>query len=428
MGRVHVVGGGLAGLSAALAALDGGHAVTLYEASPHLGGRCRSYHDAKLGRLIDNGTHALAGANPAALALLDRLGHRGDWVTADEDVLRIADLCEDKTRDRLRHVAPPTLRTLLPGRGGPAGHGNLARPGLSDLAGLARTLGGPDRTVASLFRATAFYRDVIDPLTIAALNTPSGEASSRLLAAVLRAGLRGGCGAAPLMPLIARRGLGPDLVDPLADAIRAKGGTIRQGVRVEAMARGNDRATRLETQDGPIALASDDRVCLAVPAQLCGRLMPESVGAVDVAPSPIVNAHFVLDRPVADTRPHMFAVLGGASQWIAIRGDLVSTTVSAADALNAADRETVFETLWSEARRACACLGQALPERPMAWRVVKERWATLRQVPKLGRPGAGTALANVALAGDWTATGLPFTIEGAIRSGQTAIRQLAAQG
>ncbi len=423
MGRIHVIGGGLAGLSAALASLDSGRAVTLYEASPHLGGRCRSYHDAKLGRLIDNGTHALAGANPAALALLDRLGHRGDWVTADEGLLRIADLGENGALDRLRHVAPPTLRTLLPGRSD-----DLAKPGLSDLAGLARTLAGPDRTVAALFRATPFYRDIIDPLTIAALNTPSSEASSRLLAAVLHAGLKGGSGTAALMPLIARRGLGPDLVDPLADAIRAGDGIIRQGTRVEGIARENDRATRLETADGSIPLPPGDQVCVAVPAQHCGRLMPESIDGVDIAPSPIVNAHFVLDHPVADARAHMFAVLGGASQWIVVRGDLVSTTVSAADALNATDRETVFETLWSEARRACACLEQPLPERPLAWRVVKERWATLRQVPKLGRPSAGTALANVALAGDWTATGLPFTIEGAIRSGQTAMRHLAAQG
>ena len=415
MGRVHVIGGGLAGLSAALALLDAGRAVTVYEASPHLGGRCRSYHDAKLDRMIDNGTHALAGANPAALGLLKRLGQRDCWVEADRGHLRIADLGKRTLRD----VAPPSLASLaLPSKTA------LARPGLRDVFGLVRALLGPDRPVGDLFPRSDFYRDVIDPLTVAALNTASDEASSRLLGAVLRAGLVPGRNASSaLMPLIAERGLGADLVDPLVAAIERQGGRIATGRRIDRIVKDESRVRALMSGQDTLALEAADAVCLAVSAPIAARLLPGVVPEDALIASPIVNVHFVLDDVVAE-RPRMVGVLGGASQWLVLRGDTISITVSAATDLAGEPADAILATLWLEAREACELIGHPLPERPRLSRVVKERWATLRQSPRLARAPAEIRFRNLVLAGDWTATGLPFTIEGAIRSGQRAAKAL----
>ena len=229
------------------------------------------------------------------------------------------------------------------------------------------------------------------------------------------------------MPLIARTGLGPDLVDPLAEAVRARGATIALRRRVDAIEVEGGRATALTIGGDTLPLGPDDAVCLAAPAHVSARLIPGLLPENALVASPIVNAHFVLDRAIAPDRARMVGVLGGASQWLALRGDMVSTTVSAADALAGRPTDDIAHLLWGEARAACALLDIALPERPRASRVVKERWATLRQGPGLPRPAAATGVANLVLAGDWTATGLPFTIEGAIRSGRAAAQALGAR-
>lgn len=397
-GRTYVIGAGLAGLAAALRLLDQGRAVTVLEASPHLGGRCRSYVDPDLG-LIDNGTHALTAANPTALGLLDRLGVRERWRPSEGDALQIVDL--------------------------EANHLLALRPRLRDFGALGLRphhllrLLGPDRPVASLFDpASRVHRNLIEPLTVAALNTGTDQASSRLLRRVFLEAWRG---PHALVPLVAERGLGPDLVEPLAEAIRRLGGVISTGARVRGIALSGAHAQKLDRGDETVALGPGDRIILALPPTETERLTGQDFG---FHYSPIVNAHFALvGAPAA--RPRMLGVLGAASQWILTRDRIASVTVSAADGLAGEPAEAIAARLWADVRAALRLVGSGTPEMPLAQRIVKERRATIRQTPGLRRPGAATAWSNVFLAGDWTDTGLPATIEGALRSGVEAARLAA---
>src|SRR3954451_7343718 len=237
--RVIVVGAGLAGLHAALRVREAGVQVTVLEASPHLGGRCRSYTDPALG-VIDNGTHALTAGNPVALALLDRLQLAGRWAPSAGCSLRLVDLAE-----RRAFEIRPRLRDFL---------------ALGVRPWHALPFFGRDRAVSALFdRKTSVYRRFIEPLTIAALNTDPGQASSRLLARVLLEGWRG---PKALIPLVAERGLGPDLVEPLADEVRRLGGTIQTRARVSGLTFEQGRVAALEAEDGAVRLGEADGVVL----------------------------------------------------------------------------------------------------------------------------------------------------------------------
>ena len=399
--RATVIGAGLSGLAAALDLLDHGVEVTVLEASPHLGGRCRTYEDPVMG-LIDNGTHALAAANPVALSLATRLGVRDRWRLSAGGPLKVVDLEE---------------RCVLEVRANPLGFASLGlRPHH------VFKVFGRDRPVSGLFAAgSPVYRRLIEPLTIAALNTPGQEASSHLLRRVLREAWRG---PSALMPLVAERGLGPDLVEPLGAAIRALGGKVETGTRTKALEREGGRVTALELGARTVAVDHDDLVVLAVPPAEAERLTGLDFG---LAHSPIVNAHFDLGTALPGG-VRMIGVIGAASQWVLVRGRIASVTVSAADALVDRPANEIADRLWAETSATLGLLGLPAPERPVAHRIVKERRATIRQTPGLRRPPSATAWRNLVLAGDWTDTGLPATIEGALRSGIAAARMALGRG
>ncbi|MBF0374719.1 MAG: FAD-dependent oxidoreductase, partial [Alphaproteobacteria bacterium] len=175
-------------------------------------------------------------------------------------------------------------------------------------------------------------------------------------------------------------------------------------------------ADALDFGDERWRLEPDDRVVLAVPPAIAAALLP---GLPELPGSPIVNAHFRLDQPPVMADGPMLGLVGGVAQWLFLRGDVLTVTVSAARDLVGMAPEEIAARLW---RDAAAALSPGGPLPP--FRVVKERRATLLHTLSVERlrPSAATRLPTVFLAGDWTATGLPCTIEGAIRSGRTAAR------
>lgn len=393
---VHVVGAGLAGLSAALAAIDAGHRVILHEAAAHAGGRCRSFDDAVTGRVLDNGSHMVLGANAAVFAFLRRIGAEGELVPVDPPELPFLDLHTRETW-RLRPGRPLPFAGLL-------GH----------LALLRLASGG---SVAQALRRTRAYERLWRPLTEAALNTPPEQASARLLGRVLAASLRG---TESLRPFVARHSLDAAFISPAVTALRAAGLEIRFRHALKAID-GDRAATALRFDDDATTLGPHDRVVLAVPPWTAADLLPE---LPRFATASIVNAHYRLDRPVIMPSGPFLGLVGGAAQWLFARDDVLSVTVSAADGLAELPAPEVAGLLWRDA--ACA-LGLSGPVPPC--RVIKEKRATVVQDDHFvrRRPGAKTRFTNVALAGDWTATGLPCTIEGAIRSGTRAARLFPPQ-
>ena len=161
---------------------------------------------------------------------------------------------------------------------------------------------------------------------------------------------------------------------------------------------------------------------MALPSWVAVDLLPGL--SVPQTHRSIVNAHFaILPKPGA---PLLLGVVGGVTEWLFSYPDRLSVTISGADRLLDVPREELARTIWDEVSRLSGFAGEALPR----WQIVKEKRATFAATPAEAarRPGARTHIPNLALAGDWTATGLPSTIEGAIRSGASAAQVLLGAG
>jgi squalene-associated FAD-dependent desaturase len=410
---VHVVGAGLAGLAAAAALARAGRPVILYESTDHAGGRCRSYFDAELGLRVDNGNHLLLSGNHSAMAYLRLIGSRDTFEPPGAAAFPFVDLGSGERWTLRPNRGALPWWVLCPGRR-VAG----SRP-LDYLAALRLRESQPEATVAGrLDTASVLYRRLWAPVAVAALNTAAEDGSALLFWQVLNETL--GNGAAACRPLLPRDGLSESLVDPALAMLRDKGADIRFGVRLRALRFADDRVSGLDFDNGPVAVADDERVVLAVPPTVAARLVPALVAPDDHAP--IVNAHYRFAAP-ADA-PRFIGLVGGTAEWVFCKREIVSVTVSAADRLVDRPGDELAATLW---RDVAAALGLAPePALPPA-RIVKERRATFRATPaqQQRRPATVTRWNNLLLAGDYVDTGLPATIEGAIRSGLAAAETIA---
>ena len=211
-----------------------------------------------------------------------------------------------------------------------------------------------------------------------------------------------------------REGLSETFVDPALARLEAAGAEIRIGARLRRLEFAGDRVAGLEFDDGAAAFGAEDQVVLAVPAPVAARLVPGLIVPDDHAP--IVNAHYRIEPPAG---MKLFAgLIGGTAEWVFRKQGVISVTVSAADRIVDQPAEQLVEMLW---RDVAAAFGLASDRAPPA-RIVKERRATFRATPTQirRRPPTQTRWTNLKLAGDYVDTGLPATIEGAIRSGLAA--------
>jgi hydroxysqualene dehydroxylase len=405
-GQIHVVGAGLAGLAAAVRLAARGRRVVIHEAANQAGGRCRSYHDATLGMTIDNGNHLVLSGNRAALDYLDVIGARDRLVGPDAPEFAFADLATgERWTLRLSDGLVPWWifdpKRRVPG----------TRPG-DYLSGARLLWAGADKTIAQTMRCDGtLYHRLWRPVLLAALNTDPVEASARLAGAVVRETLAAGGRAC--RPLIARGGLTSAFIEPALRFVEAKGGTIRYGARLRALGLAAQRVESLDFGERVEHLEPDDAVILAVPPWIAAGLVPDVATPSEFRA--IVNAHFAMAPPTG--MPPMVGVVNGTVEWIFTFPDRLSVTISGADRLLDAPREELAQTIWQEVATV-AGISAAMPR----WQLIKERRATFAALPgeERKRPGAATRYAHMVLAGDWTATGLPGTIEGAIRSGNRA--------
>lgn len=411
MASVHVIGAGIAGLACAVRLATSNRPVALYEATDHGGGRCRSYEDTTLERTIDNGNHLLLSCNDAALGYLDAVGARDTLIDVGRAVFPFVDL-DNGARWSLRPNAGRLPWWIFaPSRRIP---GTRARDYLS-LLGLMRA--DDHETVGvRVARTHPLYRPLVEPFTVAVINTDPSEAAAALLAPVLRATF--GRGGAACRGLIVRDGLSASFVEPGLRTLERRGAAIQFGHRLRALVVNQGRVTALQFAQRTVELVDGDSVVLAVPPRIAASLLPGLTVPEDSRA--ILNLHFRLPAPPAPAleTPYL-GILGGVAQWLFVRGDVVSVTISAADALTARPAEELAPLVWADVRRALALApDMALPP----YRIIKEHQATFAQIPAslARRPAPTTAYRNLFLAGDWTDTGLPATIEGAARSGQRA--------
>ncbi|MEV6979721.1 hydroxysqualene dehydroxylase HpnE [Sphaerisporangium sp. NPDC051017] len=423
---VAIVGGGLAGIAAAVALAEAGLPVTVYEARPRLGGATHSFR--RDGLTVDNGQHVFLRCCTAYRGLLDRIAGPGQVRVQDRFDVRV--LTPAGRAGRLRRAALPGPFHMIPAIAaysllGPADRLRAVRASAA-LTRLDPSDPVLDRVALGTWLAAhgqrAPAREALWELfTVAALNVPSGEAALGPAAKVFQTALLGRADAAdigiPAVPLGVLHGTGA-----LA-AIRRRGGEVRLSAKVTAVERGPAIIV-----DG--ARVAAPAVIVATPHEQAARITPR-----DAAPDrdrwsglgaePIVNVHAIFDRPV--TALPFAAVVGSPVQWVfdkthvagLDRGQYLTVSVSAASRwidMPVAKLQAEF----------VPALEQLFPTRArlMDFFVTKERRATFRQSPGSGalRPRAATRWPGLYLAGAWTNTGWPDTMEGAVRSGLEAAR------
>lgn len=414
MPRTHVIGAGVAGLSTAVTLARAGHPVTLHEASGQAGGRCRSYFDARLDCAIDNGNHLLLTGNESTMRYLVDTGAAGELVGPASACFPFLDLRTGR-RWRLRPNAGRLPWWILdPRRRVP---GTRARDYLS---GLRFAVAGADSTVTDCVGERGeLFEKFWEPLAVAALNSPVRTGAARLLWPVLRETF--GRGDAACRPRIARTGLSGTFVEPALALLRRCGAEVRFGARLRRVAYEGGAARGLDFGTGTAVLEDGDSAVLALPPPAAADLVPDLT--VPDESHAIVNAHFRLPAPAGLPEELPFlGLIGGTAQWLFVRGEVASITISAADEMIDEEADVIARRTWRDVAAALARDPDPLPP----YRVVKEKRATFAQTPaqvKL-RPGTRTRFSNLHLAGDWVDTGLPATIESAVRSGHMAARAI----
>jgi len=404
--QAFVVGAGLAGLSAATILAARGVAVTLIEAAGQAGGRCRSYVDAAMGQVIDNGNHLVMSGNHAVNDYVARIGTAKLLVGPARAEGHFVDL-RDGTRWKLKpSESPVPFWIMQPNRRVP---GTQA----SDYWQYASLLWAKKdvRIGAAVKDRGPLWQRLMHPFLLAALNTQPEEASAALAGSVLRETFaKGGY---YYRPRIAHPTLAAAFVDPALAFLKNENASVQLGTRLRGLTFNNRRVIALETTDEVVPVAPEDMVVLAVPPWSAADLIPGLTVPNDFRA--IVNAHFKLPAPKGT--PAMLGVIGGTAEWIFAFSDRISVTVSAADAIVDLDREDLAIRIWADVTKALR-IDDPLP----AWQIVKEKRATFAATPAQDarRPAAKTPWRNLVLAGDWIQTGLPATIEGALRSGETA--------
>jgi squalene-associated FAD-dependent desaturase len=442
-GEILIIGGGFAGLVAGVALAGAGRGVRLLEQRPHLGGRARSFRDPATGSVVDNGQHLFMGCYHATLRFLETIG----------------------TLDRIRFQPRLTVHFLDPGGRLTA----LECPNLPSpwhvLLGVLRSKGftlkekfevmrlgralqsSVDNHLASeistvtewltsLGQSPNLQRNFWNLLCIAALNEDPRIAAAMLFERVLRLALFSSPADSRLG--IACVGLSDCYTDAAAAYIRARGGCVECGRSVADLLISEGRCRGVRLAGGEEIEA--ETVVSAVPLFQLARLLPGDLlraepffsGLLALRPAPIISINLWFDRPVAELP--FLGMRGATVQWLFNKGRIlgsgenyISLVLSGAHEHIARSREELLNV----ARRDLAgLLPPARGAKLLHSLVIKERFATFS--PRCGveplRPPAGTPVKGLFLAGDWTATGLPATIEGAVRSGYTAAHEASGTG
>lgn len=448
-----ILGGGFAGLAAAVELADKGVAVTVCEARRSLGGRARSFRDRVTGTVVDNGQHAMLGCYRETLAFLERIGAAGKL--ARQPSLRIEFAGPGVGRGTLAcprwpsplHVLGGLARYRLLGRRDRLGvlWGGLRLLALRRRDGERLRASTVETVLRDLGQSPRARRCFWDPLVLATLNEEPLRAAAAPLAEVLARAFFAGRRDADFV--LSRVGLSELYTEDARRFVEARGGRVLTGAQATAPLVRDGRFAGVILRDGrrieaPAGIST-------LPPQALADFLPrpwQPPGLDRLVPSPIVSVHLWLDREVLPGE--VVGLLGTTTQWAfsrsrlaalpAIRGarrgtgsppsdgEVVSAVVSAGRSLLDWEADRVATRTVDDLRAALPAARHALVRRAV---VVKERRATTAPTVEAERlrPPAETPLAGFWLAGDWTATGLPPTIESAVVSGRHAAARLAAR-
>jgi squalene-associated FAD-dependent desaturase len=435
--RVVIIGGGFAGLAAGVALSEGGSDVVLLERRKHLGGRAYSFLDTATGDIVDNGQHLFMSCYRNTISFLDKIGclHKLAFQAAPRvDFL-------DRENGFSSFACPPLPAPLH------AICGIFRMKGLTlgdklRAINVGRALGKKethveDRSVSAWLSLLGQSQRIRErfwyPMTIATLNESPEVASARMLKRVLEQAFGGGYSDSRLG--LSTVGLSQLYTEGARDFIESRGGQVRTAADVAQLTLEGDLVRGCELKNGECLEA--DCYISAVPPSALGRLLPHEVrrryfpGLLALTSSPIVSMNLWFDRPVIHRE--FVGLLGTRVQWLfnkdlicrsGKRSNHIAIVISAAYQYVDWTREELVQL----ARRELELLIPEVKEAKLLHsRVVKERAATISHTIESDRirPGAQTRIGNLILAGDWTDTGLPATIESAVMSGHRAAEVVA---
>lgn len=445
--HVAIVGGGLAGIAAALRLAEAGVRTTLIESRPRLGGRATSFVDPRSGRTLDNCQHVVMGCCTNLLDLYDRLGvlDRIEW----QHSTWWADPPHPPRRMRPGMLPAPLHFT-----------GSFLRFGVLSLlerAAVARAMwrlirlgfAGRERwrgrTFAAFLASVAQPRGAIErfwePVVVSACNMPCERVDAAAAMQVFQEGFLGSGFASAVglssVPLV-------ELYDPAAQMLARSGGEVRLGLSAKALAFEQDRLTGVVTDEGFVKAGA---VISTVPWDRLAKLCSETLRRADrrlarldeLRASPILGVHLFFDRAVMTT-PNL-VLPARATQWLFDKGIEetgrfhVHAVISAADAWMDLDEPEIKRRVMDDLRWALPTTSAGIE--PLEVRSVKEKRATfacevgveaLRPGATPDLVGSGAGCRNLYLAGDWCRTGWPATMEGAVRSGYRAAEAITGRG
>ncbi len=455
MNRPHVVviGGGFAGLRTAVALADARVRVTVLEGRMSLGGRARSFMDPVSGEIVDNGQHLFLGGYKETLSFLRRLGTDDRMIFQRR--LRVTFVQPGHRRSVLSCPAAPAPWHLLLGVAGLSSLSVLDKLGFRRVARVVREFsdGNSDageqldrETVESWLirlgqseRARAAFWN---PLAVATLNEDPTKASALGLMSVLRTLLFGRWPEARLG--MAAVGLSELYTDAARQIVEGKGGEVLVNRPVADLKIADSRVVGVRLADGTVL--TPELVVSSLPPAALSQILPQdpSVEADPVlgrlsrfTTSPIISINLWFDEPI--TKALFVGFIGTKTQWLfnkeailakaGVPANYLTLIISAAHGLIEQPKDKIVSIALQDLR---ACFPRARKARLIRSQVVREREATvsLGVGTQAWRPGPRTGLSNLFLAGDWTDTGLPATIESAVVSGricaETVLKELAS--
>jgi squalene-associated FAD-dependent desaturase len=446
MKRVAIIGGGFAGLAAGVELAARGFRVHVLEARPRLGGRAYSFTDEASGEVVDNGQHAMMGCYTHTLAFLDRIGATRKLLR--QPALRVEFVDPQRGTGAITASSMPSPLHLLTGI---LGYRLLNRAErVCALLGAMRLMAMRRRRDPRLRESTVQQllialgqsanarRSFWYPVAIATLNESAARAAAAPFAEVLARAFFGS--RADSQFVLPRVGLSDLYTEDAQAFIETRGGSVSVKSTIAGLSLADDRVGALALRDGT-RVEADACISAVPPRALAGflppplRASPGLRGLEQFDASPIVSTHLWFDRPVLAS--DFVGLLGTTTQWVFNRSKLtaygngshrqcVSAVISAARDVVEWDAPRVADTVAGELR---ALIPAARAAQLLRSVVVKERYATLSATPAAERlrPPPETVLANFFLAGDWTQTGLPPTVESAVASGQRAAQLVAGR-
>lgn len=438
--KIFILGAGVAGISCALKLVQSGFETVLIEASPAIGGRMRSFRDKKFGEILDNGQHLFAGAYESFFALLKFFG--------------TYDILEFQRNMRVPFFFPggekKILNTgLLPGKAGVAagimslkGVGALEKIAALNFArkivsGRARIAG---KTVLALLaehgQNGAICETFWEPIVLATLNCPGEKASAEVFARVLRKAFFGGEQSAKLA---FSKAAFSELLAPFEKKFEKMGGRLILSNSARKIEISQNRIVKVKLRNGSIENPAAVVACL--PPDRLNALLPDAANLAKMKSdlqkfkfSTIVSAYLKFDRKFADesfgalmrARTHWFFDMSEIRRDLVKGGDrIISITTSAAESFNDISQKELLDIHIEDLRGAFPAANKA---RLLNWKIIRDRRATalIDAETHSIRPKSETPLENLFIAGDWTDTGLPATLESAAQSGETAAKAVSA--